>query len=90
VTSDQVNRVIQDLNPSKSVSGALPLKVIKMVADIVSGPIATCLNISLNSGIFPQNLLLQFSKKVTSFLRRIIDLNQLSSYFDNILNFQLV
>jgi len=109
VTSDQVNRVIQDLNPRKSVSGALPLKVIKMVADIVSGPIATCLNTSLNSGIFPQNLKLaevtpifkkgdKFLKEnyrpisILSCLSKIFEkiiFNQLSGYFDNILNSQL-
>ena len=56
VTLDQVQNVLLDLDPKKSVSGPFSSKVVQMVADIISLPISQCLNFAIKSSKFPQSL----------------------------------
>lgn len=56
VTSDQVLRIILKLDPKKSVSGPISSKIVRMVADIISQPIARCINVAIESSNFPNSL----------------------------------
>jgi len=56
VTSVQVYQALLNLDPHKSVSGTIPTKVIRMVADTIAIPIAQCINVALISSYFPQAL----------------------------------
>ena len=97
VTSNQVHRVILNLNPKKSVTGSIPQKVLRMVSDIISSPIASCLNTSLNLGKSPDILRLAevspIFKKGDKFLKenyRLISvLPSLSKVYERIIFNQL-
>ena len=97
VTPDQVHRVILDLDPKKSVSGPIPSKIVRMVADIISSPIAQCLNSAIKFSTFPQSLKLAdispIFKKGDKFLkenyRPISILPSFSKIFEKVLFSQL-
>ena len=97
VTPDQVRRVILDLDPQKSVSGPFPSKVVRMVADIISLPIAQCINSAIKFSKFPQSLKLAdispIFKKGDKFLkenyRPISILPSFSKIFEKVLFSQM-
>ena len=97
VTSEEVNLTILKLNPKKSVSGPFPTKIVRMVADIICGPVPLCLNSTLKSGTFPHDLKLAHVtpafKKGDKFLkenyRPISILPSLSKIYERIIFNQL-
>jgi hypothetical protein len=56
VMSEQILRIILKLDPKKSVSGPFPSKIVQMVADVISLPIARCINMALETSNFPNSL----------------------------------
>lgn len=56
VGPDQVYRTICKLNQDKTVSGPFSIKIIKMVADLVSDPISKLVNTAIQTSTFPQSL----------------------------------
>ena len=56
VTPEDIHRVMLKLNQDKSVSGPFSIKIIKMVSDILSGPISTLVNRAFSMSKFPQSL----------------------------------
>ena len=53
VEPSTVYRVIKSLDPRKAVSGSIPTKILKSMADIVSIPLTDCINSSVNNEVFP-------------------------------------
>ena len=97
VKSEQVKEIILKLNPRKSVSGPITVKLLQMVADIVSEPITSCLNAMIKSSSFPHILKLAevtpVYKKKDKFLkenyRPISVLPALSKVFERVILKQL-
>ena len=83
-----------NLNLHKSVSGSIPTKVVKMVADTIATLIAQCINVALISANFPQPLklaeIISIFIKGDKFLkenyRPISILPSLSKVFERVIN----
>ena len=56
VGPDIVYRTLCKLNQDKTVAGPFSIKDVKMVADIVSGPVSKLVNSAFSTSVFPENL----------------------------------
>ena len=56
VTPEDIHGVMLKLNQDKSVSGPFSTKLVKMVSDILSGPLSKLINLAFTSSEFPQSL----------------------------------
>ena len=56
VNNDEVRKIILSLNPRKSVSGDLPINILKLSVDIYLDFITNFINLSIQNNIFPNEL----------------------------------
>ena len=94
---DIVYRTICKLNQDKTVAGPFSIKDVKMVADIVLGPVSKLVNYAFSTSVFPENLknarVTSVFKKDDKFLkinyRSISILPAFSKIFERIMHDQL-
>ena len=56
VSTDQVIKLIDEIDCNKSSSGDIPAKIIKIAKEEIAEPIRNCINSSISTGIFPDEL----------------------------------
>ena len=56
VSTDQVIKLIDEIDCNKSSSGDIPAKIIKIAKEEIAEPIRNCINSSISTGTFPDEL----------------------------------
>ena len=56
VSTDQVIKFIDEIDCNKSSSGDIPAKIIKIAKEEIAEPIRNCINSSISTGTFPDEL----------------------------------
>ena len=56
VSIDQVIKFIDEIDCNKSSSGDIPAKIIKIAKEEIAEPIRNCINSSISTGTFPNEL----------------------------------
>ena len=56
VTPDEVQKIITELQTNKGTRGDIPIKIIKLAANINVNYLTDCINASISENIFPSEL----------------------------------
>ena len=64
VSTDQVIKLIDEIDCNKSPSGDIPAKIIKIAKEEIAEPIRNCINSSISTGTFPDELKIADIKNV--------------------------
>ena len=63
VSTDQVIKFIDEIDCNKSSSGDIPAKIIKIAKEEIAEPIRNCINSSISTVIFPDELKIAVKKE---------------------------